>query len=771
MRHQLRLRIAPQRWTRVLRMSTSTAALITGLAAAGASFAAEEATIEASPASTGVALDELVVTARRRGENLQEVPVAATVISGEQLRAQGAVNTRDVLLSVPNLTVSTGSRGSRDAVINVRGLATADTSPVFDPSVGIYVNDIYQGRSAGSLTDTIDLESVQVLRGPQGTLFGRNSVGGAVLVATKRPEPVFGGELQAKIGNYDGVGGHAILNVPLGSEWAVRGVVRQYKRKGYGKNLLTGFDNLNNEDNTEWRVSLQGEVSSRITLFASYDGVDEASNGRAATPIGTVPAINFTTAVATQLGLISPSTQLPAPGSLGEHETTGLIANGRDATRIDRVSGAVTWRLADHVTFNLLAGYQKLRNKSTTDQDGTPALIANASMPNHQQQRYYEGRFSGELLGSRVEWILGGNFFNEQAAIEVLTNPERATTRSDSLSFVQNQSYAGFAHLSFDVTEQFSIAGGVRQTYDRRNIQTAVYRGATNSIATCGVNVALRAPGGCEARARAKFDYVSWEGTANYRFTDNVMAYARAAKGQKSGGFNASVQTGFLNPFNPETLLQYELGLKSELFDRRVRFDVAAYSGDYKQIQRQVIRIIRGAPSVFVSNAAAATVKGAEAELTVAPAEGLQLRAGIGYTDAEYDAWNFVDPVTGAREDLSKNRFAIVPKYTYRLSAQYRRDLGPAIVSASASWNATSKYFLSPENRNDFIQDGYGLLSARLAVLMRDEDVEVALFGNNLTDKYYNTFGSVYGLPAGALLVPVSGQPRMVGASLTYRFR
>jgi iron complex outermembrane recepter protein len=537
------------------------------------------------------------------------------------------------------------------------------------------------------------------------------------------------------------------------------------------KNLLTGFDNLNNANNAEWRVSLQGEISERITVFATYDGVDETSNGRVATPIGTVPAINFTTAVATQLGFIAPSTQLPAAGSLGEYETTGLIANGRDSTRVDRVSGAVTWRLADHMTFNLLGGYQKLRNKSTTDQDGTPAPIANASMPNHQQQRYYEGRLSGELLDSRVEWILGANFFNEQGAIEVLTNPERSTTRSDSLSFVQNQSYAGFAHLSFDVTDRFSVAGGIRQTYDSRKIQTAVYRGATNSIATCGVNPALRTPGGCEARARAKFDYVAWEGTANYRVTDDVMVYARAAKGQKSGGFNASVQTGFLNPFNPETLLQYEVGLKSELFDRRVRLDIAAYSGDYKQIQRQVIRIIRGAPSVFVSNAAAATVKGAEAELTVAPAEGLQLRAGVGYTDAEYDAWNFVDPITGARENLSRNRFALVPKYTYRLAAQYSRDLGSATVHASANWNGTSKYWLSPENRPDFVQEGYGLLSARLAIEIHDEDWEFAVFGNNLTDKYYQTFGSVYGLPAGALLVPVSGQPRMVGASVTYRFR
>lgn len=754
---------------RALCASASMAILGLALGGGSAAHAAEEAPYAANPAET-VGLEEVVVTARRRTERLQDVPVSATVISGETLRAQGAINTRDVLATVPSLTVSTGSRGTRDAVIKIRGVATADTSPVFDPGVGVYVNDVYIGRTAGGLTDLVDLESVQVLRGPQGTLFGRNSVGGAVLLTTRRPVNEFEGEVGARVGNYKGFGGHAIVNLPLSEVWAARAVYQQYSREGYGDNLFTGFDNLNNSRNETWRVSLLGRPLDNVEVFLSYDGADEKSNGRAATPIGTLAAVNSTYATATALGVVANPSLLPAPGSLGPHETLGFISGGVDNTRFDNYTAQLGWEVSDELDLSLTAGYRKVRNKSTTDQDGTPAPIANASMPNHQQQRFVEVKANGAGMGSKLDWVVGANFFNEQGGLEVLTNPERATTRSDSLSFIQNESYAAFAHASFDLTDRLSLAGGVRKTYDQRKIQTAAYRGAANTLATCIVNVSLRAPGGCEARAAAKFDYFSWEAAADYEVTDSVNVYVRASKGQKSGGFNASVQTGFLNPFNPERLLQYEAGVKAELFDNRVRIDADVYTGDYEELQRQVVRIIRGAPSVFVSNASKATVNGAELEVSIAPVDHLLIRGGVGYTDASYDVWQFIDPVTGSRENLSSNKFALVPKYTYSLSAQYTVPVGSGDLSFSAVLNGNSSYFLSPENRLDFKQKNFALLSGRLSYTPEDKNWEVAIFASNITDEYYHTFGSVYGLPAGPLLVPVSGAPRMVGASLTYRF-
>lgn len=755
---------------RALWASASMAILAIAFGGSSVAHAAEAAEQQAPKTSETVALDEVVVTARRRTERLLDVPVSATVISGETLQAQGAVNTRDVLASVPSLTVSTGSRGTRDAVIKIRGVATADTSPVFDPGVGIYVNDVYIGRSAGGLTDLVDLDSVQVLRGPQGTLFGRNSVGGAILLTTTRPVDYFEGEVGIRVGNYNGVGVHGIVNVPLGDAWAARAVYQQYDRDGYGTNIFTGFDNLDNSRNKTWRVTLLGNPSDNLEVFLSYDGADERSNGRAATAIGTTAAINYTYAVATALGVVSSPGALPAPGSLGPHETLGLISGGVDNTRFDNYTAKLAWDVSDNLNVALTGGYRKIRNLSTTDQDGTPAPIANATMPNRQQQRFVEAKANGSAMESRLEWIVGANFFNEEGSLEVLTNPERPTTRSDSLSFIQNQSYAAFAHATFDVTDRLSVAGGVRKTFDERNLQSAAYRGGVNTLATCIVHVSLRQPGGCAARASAEFDYVSWEATVRYDIVEDVNVYFRAAKGQKSGGFNASVQTGFLNAFAPEQLMQYEAGVKAEFFDRRVRIDAAVYTGDYQDLQRQVVRIIRGAPSVFVSNASEATVNGAEIEVSISPIARLLLRGGIGYTDAQYGVWDFVDPVTGSREDLSANKFALVPEYTYNLSAQYTVPVGSADLGFSLLWTGSSDYFLSPENLANFKQGSYGLLSGRVSFVSSEKRWEAAIFANNITDEYYQTFGSVYGLPAGKLLVPVSGAPRMVGASITYKF-
>jgi iron complex outermembrane receptor protein len=248
-----------------------------------------------------------------------------------------------------------------------------------------------------------------------------------------------------------------------------------------------------------------------------------------------------------------------------------------------------------------------------------------------------------------------------------------------------------------------------------------------------------------------------------------VNAYVRVAKGQKSGGFNASVQTGFLNPFAPEQLLQYEAGVKAELLDNRVTIDADVYTGDYKNLQRQVIRVIRGAPSVFVSNASKAKVSGGELEVSIAPVENLLISGGLGYTDAKYDLWEFVDPVTGSRQNLSANKFANTPKYTYSLSAQYTVPMGSDALEFALTLNGDSSYFLSPENQSDFVQKGYALLNGRVSYVL-GQHWEFQIFADNITNKYYQTFGSVYGLPGGDLLVPVSGTPRMEGASITYRF-
>lgn len=769
--------VTSRKTSAALRASACGVALYFALAygsAYGAGSAAQDPATAVSTSTgtsnSGDQVEEVTVTARRRSENLQVVPVSASVLSSADIKQHDLVNVRDLIQSIPNVMVSTGSRGSRDAEIEIRGIETADTTPVFDPSIGTYMNGIYVGRTEGLLTDTTDLETVEVLRGPQGTLFGRNNLGGAIMIETKRPTSDFEGEVGTEFTNYNGIGEHAIVNVPLGEDWAARLVYKQFDRDGYGKNLFTGFDNLDNAKNKLWRASLGGSPFKGVDVFLWYEGLDDKANGTAATPIGSPAAVEFAYGLATALGIVTHPELLPAPGKLGRYRSLGAFGHGLDRTRSDNFGTEINWQIADSLSMKLLGGYRTLKNWSETDQDGTPAPLADASMPNHQQQRYAELLFNGTGFDSRLDWVIGGNYFNEEASLDVLTNPEFPFTYSDSVSHLQNESYAVYGHASFNVTDKLSVAGGLRNTWDKRDIQTAAYRGGEDTLPNCIVDPSLRVSGECLAKANAKFTYVSWEASANYQISPDLMVYGRASKGQKSGGFNASVQTGFLNPFNPESLIQYEVGLKSEFWDDRVRLNADVYTGTYDNLQRQLIRFIKGAPSVIASNAGSATIKGSEVEVEAIPFEHLTIQANGGYTDAKYKVWHFVDPVTGSVEDLTRNKFANVPKYTYSLSATYEIPMEEGTLLSTLTYDGRSSYFLSPENLPEFQQSGYGLLSARIAFTTSDGKWEVAVSGSNLTNKYYQTFGSVYPLPTGPLMVPVSGLPRMVRGSVTYAF-
>ncbi len=755
-------------------LCSASAAAILFTCATPMSAHAEDSTATPSVQATVQAtqIETVVVSARRREENSQDVPVSLTAYSRDDIKWQNATDVARLVQSVPNVEVGAGSRGSSDAVITIRGLATADTSPVFDPSVGIYINGEYLGRTEGALTDVVDLDNVQVLRGPQGTLFGRNSIGGAILINTKRPTDEYQAEVSATYGNLNQRGGYGIVNIPLTADgsWAVRGVVQQMDRNGYGKNVFTGARNLDDANNSLWRVSLLGHPADNVELYVQYDGLESHSNGAARTPIGSPAGVLFAYNTAVALGIVSNINSLPAPGSLKANETVGNFTGTGESTRVNNLLGSLRWDASQNFSLSLDASYRKLAVQSRIDQDGTPAPIADASMPNHQQQRTVEFKANGNLFDGRLIWVAGASWFNEEAAIDVLTNPTFSFTRSDSISNVQNSSVAGFAHASFDVTDRLSVAGGIRYTSDHRQIQTAAYHGAADTLAGCVVSPAIRVdPQTCLATGAVDFDYISWEATADYKIEDGVRLYARASKGDKSGGFNASVQTGFLNPFNPESLTQFETGVKSEWLDNRLVVNVSAYYSIYDDLQRQVIRIIGGAPSVWASNAGSADISGGELEVVALPLDNLTLRGSFGYTYAKYNTWNFVDPVTHAVEDLSHNKFDLVPRYTYSLSANYVVPLETGSLGFQIDWNAKDSYQLSPENRTDFVQGSYGLLNARVAFTTEDTRWEMAIFGTNLADTTYQVFGSVYPVPGG-LLVPVTGAPRMFGATVTYRY-
>ncbi|MEQ8990910.1 MAG: TonB-dependent receptor [Pseudomonadales bacterium] len=715
----------------------------------------------------GAVIEEILVTARKREESVQDVPVAVTALDATELEWQGVVGVEDLVVFAPNVRVSNSSRGQVDANFNIRGRGTADVTPVFDPSVGLYLDDVYVGRTQGALLNLVDIASVQIMRGPQGTLFGRNNIGGAVLINSREPTDVWEIEVGGRAGNLDLLAGHAIVNVPVNERLALRGSYQRSDRDGYEDNLFTGKKGFADEDEQTWRVAARIDVTDSLEILLQHDGTRRDSKGTLPNPQG--PGIPIALAIGAAFGTNNDPAGLAAvANSLGHHEALGDIDTQFEDLEVDGYSGRLTWDMGGAMTLVLVGGYREHEIDRLVDQDGLPSPIANTRMPNSAEQAYVEARVNGSAISDRLEWVVGINWFDEDAEINVHQNLETLGRESYSFTEVNNSSAAVFAHATYQFTPKFSGAAGLRYTEDDREIVSWGFRG-TQEIAGCVVNPSLRpAPTICLAENDETFDYVSWEVSGAYAFSDALMAYGRLAKGFKSGGFNASVQTGFFNPFEPEEVLEWELGVKGDFFGRRLRTNAAVFLSDYSELQRQVIRVIEGTNSVFTSNAGDATIWGMELEATAYLSDSLMLRVAAGYTDAEYDKFDFVDPVTMMAEDLSDNDFALVPKYNYSATVRYEIPVPMGLFGAQVSWSYEDDYELGVENVAGFKQSGFGLLNARAAYTSSDLRWEVAVFGSNLLDKEYSVFGSNF--PIGApLLMFNQGAPRMYGLEFRYR--
>ena len=768
------------------------------LAALGFSQAAyaQDASATAEPApqaetgSTG--LQDIVVTARRSNESLQSVPVAVTALSGEFLERQNFNDATALPRLAPSLTIEKQPSSLSAATVYIRGIGNQEPSALSEQGVGIYLDGVYLARSAGAVFDLLDLERVEVLRGPQGTLFGRNTIGGALQLVSKKPTDDFHLTAKAGYGNFD--------------EWYVRSRVdtgyignspfklsisaQHREADGFVNNTLTkGSQDPGAVKADTVAVGLQADLG-KLTVNYGFD-----YDYRTGTPgffqlVATTPEYASYFSQSASLGgapfVVSPD-RMGTAQQAGFTDRNGNYRYG-SKTRVQGHSLTLAYEASDALTIKSITGYRKFFQDTILNLSGngelkgvaldftSPTLTSVQSIipytGNNAPQKQHQFSQEFQLLGSSGDFsYLGGLYYfkekaseyNRQALTAVLpvaflaeagfgqefedaviaANPGLSLVGMNANPFQAfggtSESKAAFGQVSWkpsSLDQKLEITVGARYTKDKK---TAWLAGDIDPT----------------LRGKTSFDNFSWLLSASYKVTPDVMVYARASTGYRSGGINPRAET--INTFKPEKAMSYEAGIKSELFDRRLRLNFAAFLTDYDDLQvSQFAASLSGGATSLIVNAGKVQLKGFEAEATFMPVEGLTFDGSVGYVDTKYKTFMFVDPNDIAAgpvnvADVAKPIYT--PKWTARIGGEYVYDLGGPLARLRVDYSyRSSMYFNALNATTPFNENIKSPADDNLRARFSVEEIavgggmlEIGVWGDNLTNEKTLTYGIDFG--------------------------
>jgi iron complex outermembrane recepter protein len=631
-------------------------------APSGVSSDEQEAAAAEPQQQSGVG--EVIVTAQRRAENVQDVPIAITAFTGDQLQAQGISNTLELARFVPNLVGQNNTGlGSANSYF-LRGLGSTETIATFDPPVGTYVDDIYMSRQNANNLSLFDVERVEVLRGPQGTLFGRNTTGGAINVIMREPGDQVAGFVEVGYGRFDTYLARASIDLPVTDGFSVKLSGYMQDDEGYARNVTTG-QRLNDNDGWGARIGVRGVLSDDVTWNASYMRVvSRAENilNFECNPI--VPSDCsgrfITTGLSRADGPPSPYAPLVISGpkanfGLGQEAITNLIISNLE------------WEISDAATLNFITGYIDLTQQFALDffdGRGGPSLATpqppvrgftrgGFTIINDGQHEQFsqEIKLTGALLGGRIDYVAGLFYLDERnrtdfADILSIFNPAVPggvpLLLADRTLRNTTEAYAGYVQVDFNVTDQFTLTAGIRYTDETKDFIISDNRPSCNDgtvEATCLDNRNLIALSGIPIPSVQNTTQWTPRFAAEFRPNDDLMFFASATRGFKSGGWNArGTANNQLLPFDPETVWSYEAGIKSDWFDRRLRVNITAFRLDVSDLQTisGLLNPATGAITFLTRNFADYRNTGVELEIQATPVPGLNLYANVGYQDDQY---------------------------------------------------------------------------------------------------------------------------------------
>lgn len=696
-------------------------------------------------------LEEITVVARKREESLQSTPLSVSAFTSEQLQARQVGNLSQISEFTPNLTFdpTTPISGSNSAAsIYIRGVGQFDFTLVSDPGVGIYVNGVYVARSVGSVLELLDAERVEVLRGPQGTLFGKNTIGGAINIISKKPESDFSGYGEIKVGTDERLDFKGSVNVPFADTFGARFSVADLNQNGYVENL-GGGDALSDTNATVGVASFQWEPNERFNAALTWDGTRRREEGRAQkllrfNPTSGVPSFGAFTPVAAFLGAPLFDDRYLAGGKFATNQSM----NPRVKSDLDLWGLGFTMEYEiGRFTLRSITGYREFDSEFGRDTDNSPYTIVETFDSMDHEQVSQELQIQGDAFDARLNWIVGGFYFSEDGsnrndvAIPVFTIVSGGS--------IDNDNWAIFGQGTYDLTEKLSLTFGARYTDETKRFTPEQF--VAHNRFTVPVFGGAGIPDGTPILPAAEFsrDDDSFDISASiaYRWTEDLMTYVSYAEGFKGGGFDQRVfpprgPDGRPAAFDPETVDMVEGGIKWENESRTLRINGAVFHSDYDDVQVRVLDAL--APGI--GNAASGEIFGAELEFLSIPTDRLTLSGGFAYLDTEItELGPNIDP---AADRLSVgNRFINSPEWSVNASAAYRVPLRHSIdLTVQLDWSWRDKNFNNWANDGIIAQPSLHLLNASATFDLPGEGWaggwRLVLAGRNLTDETYIVTGN-----------------------------
>jgi len=698
-------------------------------------------------------LERITVTAQRVEESLQEVPIAVSAIESGRLEQSRIDSVDDLSTRVPGLTI--GRFNPAQPQIYIRGIGSTDQSASGDASVGIFVDGVYISRHGSMDLDFFDLERVEVLRGPQGTLYGKNVVGGAINYVTRPPSSERGARAEVSVGNFGRQDFRGLLEGPVSSNVNAKLAINRKKRDGYSVNATTGND-LSDEDSIGLRGQLHILMSDDLDIRLSADYRRARLAGTNRECIGE-QFIFFP--------WFAPGSPFAASPCSSDPFVNEKTVDGFTDQDVWGLSATATWLLG-WAELTSITAFRRAEVDLKDDFSGSDAPLVVRNVVDDSDQWTQELRLSGGDV-SQLQWLAGYYFLF--ADIDRLENNDFSGNDAPlglppSLSFNpfyfqrnETANHAVFGQLTRELTDGLMLKVGARYTWEekRANIRTEGFD-PTGSFLAEPYDVS-------PSDTWSSFTPMV---SLDYRFTVNTMAYASYSEGFKSGGFDGTARdaASAVRGFDEEQARQVEVGLKSQLFDNRLRLNLAAFHIDYTDLQ--VFQLVDGA-SLVVSNAADATSQGFEAEFWAVLNDQWKIQGSYAYLDASYDTF-----VNADGQDFSGNRLTRSPEHSYNISLNFDKPIGDNVrLSALAEYSYRSRIFYEPDNFPLVGDPALGLVNTRITLGVGDH-WEFALWGENLADEVYRTNvidgrGPFNLSENGSAVI---GPPRMWGLTVGYRY-
>lgn len=695
-----------------------------------ASGASESTTSADTPVKNDLSIGDIVVTAQRRAENLRDVPVSVSVLTNEAIAATGITGLTNINVAVPSLTVENvnGYLG-----LHLRGVGSIGNGPGFENPIALYIDGVYYANQSVGLAEFNNVERIEVLKGPQGTLFGRNATGGLLHIITEDPDDKFDFRARASYGNYDSVSGDLYVSTPLGEGLAMDFAARGSRRDGYGRNLATGGDAYGVDRDLSFRSKLVWKADDfKATLIGDYS-YSKGSNSALTLVEGSRPAPG------------APPVDYPKRWDINTNIDPQLrVKGGGVSLKLEADLGAVAltnttaWRTSSFL--------------NNFDFDGIPLDITNATI--NQKDTQFSNELQAASAGNGpLKWVAGLYFFSADSKAQ----PIRVSVppAGIAVSYFGNQktkSVSPYAQLTYELTDQLNLTLGGRYTWERRKLDVdELLQAGPVSIPSTILD-------------RETFKNVSFRGAVDFKPTPDSLLYVSVSRGFKSGGFNVTVPRD--PAYLPEKLTAYEFGQRFDLFDRRVRFSSAFFYYDYKNLQTQVAR----QTGTGFSNGDA-ELYGFEAEATGRITRELSVNAALNLLHTKYT--NYVGALIGVPGgggpmivgDVTGNDLNFAPKATWNAGFTYKTPVGNGEVTLAGTYLHSAGYF--QEADNVVREPAYDQFNASIRYDFSDERYFARLFMNNISNVAVRSV--VLTIPSGQQ-IQVVRPPRTYGVEIGVKF-